>query len=76
MIGGLPENSFVFMEFQEVGGVLEVATLALGALGLDFAEVGELAFGGSSGLVFVEEAAAVCVVRCSVFGGKDGGSSR
>jgi len=39
MIGGLPRNSFVFVEFEEGGGVPEVATLALGAVSLDFAEV-------------------------------------
>jgi hypothetical protein len=39
MIGGLPRNSFVSVEFQEGGCILEVAALALGALGLDFAEV-------------------------------------
>jgi hypothetical protein len=38
MIGGLPRNSFVFMQFEEGGGVSEVAALALGAVGLDFAE--------------------------------------
>ena len=32
----------------------------------------ELGFGGSGGLVFVEEAAAMCVVGGSVFGGEDG----
>ena len=39
MIGGLPRNSFVFVEFEEGGGVLEVATFAFGAVRLDFAEV-------------------------------------
>jgi hypothetical protein len=38
MIGGLPWDSFVFVEFEEGGGVFEVATLALGTVGLDFAE--------------------------------------
>jgi hypothetical protein len=33
MIGGLPGDSFVFMEFEECGGVL-----ALGAVRLDLAE--------------------------------------
>jgi len=39
MIGGLPGNSFVFMEFQECGGVLQVAAIALATIGLDFAEL-------------------------------------
>ena len=38
MIGGIPRNSFVLVEFEEGGGVFEVATLALGAVGLDVAE--------------------------------------
>jgi hypothetical protein len=38
MIGGLPWNSFVFVEFEEGGGVFQVAPLGLGTLGLDFAE--------------------------------------
>jgi hypothetical protein len=33
----------------------------------------ELGLGGGGGLVFVEEAAAMCVIRCLVFGGEDGG---
>jgi hypothetical protein len=41
MIGGLPGNSFVFVKFEEGGGVLEVATLALGAVGLDLAQLVE-----------------------------------
>jgi hypothetical protein len=36
----------------------------------------KLGFGRSGGLVFVEEAAAMCVVCCSVFGGEDGGGGR
>jgi hypothetical protein len=36
----------------------------------------ELGFGGGSRLVFVEEAAAMGVVRCLVFGGEDGGGGR
>jgi hypothetical protein len=39
MIGGLPWNSFVFVEFEEGGSVLEVATLALEAVCLDLAEL-------------------------------------
>jgi hypothetical protein len=38
MIGALPGDSFVFMEFEECGGVLEVTALALGAVRLDLAE--------------------------------------
>ena len=38
MIGGLPENSFVFVEFEEGGGVVEIAALALGAVGLNLTE--------------------------------------
>ncbi len=37
-IGGLPGDSFVFVVFEEGGGVVEIATLALGALGFDLAE--------------------------------------
>jgi len=33
----------------------------------------ELGFGGSGGLIFGEEAAAMGVERCLVFGGEDGG---
>src|SRR5580704_9341213 len=39
MIRWLPRNASAFMEFEEGGGVFEVATLALGTVGLDFAEV-------------------------------------
>jgi hypothetical protein len=38
MIGGLPGNSFVFMEFEKGGGFVEIATLAVGAVGLDVAK--------------------------------------
>jgi hypothetical protein len=38
MVGRNPGNSFVFMEFEEGGGVVEVAALALDAAGLDVAE--------------------------------------
>jgi hypothetical protein len=41
MIGGLPGNSFLFMEFEEGGGVSELAALALVALGLDVEELVE-----------------------------------
>jgi hypothetical protein len=140
MIGGLPGNSFVLVEFEEGGGVFEFATLAFGAAGLDVAEVvhgllelageplvvqaeggeeamgiddvkvdggllggrmggageevgfeernaveapggvgdfdDELRLGGSGGLVFIEEAAAMGVVGGSVFGGEDGAGGR
>ncbi len=137
MIGRVPGNSSVFVEFEEGGGVFEVAKLAVGAGGLDFAEgvegalelagealaldaeVGEqamgvddvegdfvigregsggaredlgfeqrdaveapggvgdfhdeLRFGGSGGLVLVEEAAAMGFEGGRVFRGEDGG---
>jgi hypothetical protein len=38
MIDRLPGNSFVFVEFEEGGGVFEVVALALGAVRLDVAE--------------------------------------
>jgi hypothetical protein len=38
MVGGLPGDFAVFVEFEEGGGVLQVAALAVGAFGLDFAE--------------------------------------
>jgi hypothetical protein len=38
MVGGLPGNSLVFVEFEEGGGVFEVAALALDAIGLEVAE--------------------------------------
>jgi hypothetical protein len=41
MIGRLPGNSFVFVKFEQGGGIFEVALLAFAALGLDVAEVGE-----------------------------------
>ncbi|MBZ5611905.1 MAG: hypothetical protein LAP38_26895, partial [Acidobacteriia bacterium] len=41
MIGGVEGNSFVFVEFEEGGGVFEVAALALMAVGLDVAELVE-----------------------------------
>ena len=41
MVGGLPGDSFVFMEFEEGGGVVELAALAVAAVGLDVAEGGE-----------------------------------
>jgi hypothetical protein len=41
MVGGLPGNSFLFMEFEEGGGVPEVAALALVTIGLDVEELVE-----------------------------------
>jgi hypothetical protein len=41
MVGGLPGNSFVFVEFEEGGGFFEVAALALGTVGLNLAELVE-----------------------------------
>jgi hypothetical protein len=41
MIGGLPGNSSVFVEFEEGGGVLKIVALGLSAVGLDFAELVE-----------------------------------
>jgi hypothetical protein len=38
MIRRLPGNSFVFVEFEEGGGVLKIAAFALGAAGLDVAK--------------------------------------
>ncbi len=147
MIGGLPGNSFAFVEFEEGSGVFKRAALALGAVRLDVAErveallelarktlaldaevgkeamrvndvegdfpigrvilvgglvgglgsgagehfrfeardaveapggvdefLDELRFGGSGGLVFDEEAAAMFLVGGGVFGGEDGRS--
>jgi hypothetical protein len=41
MIGGLPGKPFMFMEFEERGGVFQVATLAFPAFGLDLAQLFE-----------------------------------
>ncbi len=41
MVGGLPGKSFMVMEFEESGGILEVARAALAAGGLDVAETEE-----------------------------------
>ena len=38
ILDGVVRNSFVLVEFEEGGGVFEVAALALGAVGLDLAE--------------------------------------
>jgi hypothetical protein len=140
MIGGIPGDSAVFVEFEEGGGVFEIAALGIGAGGLDLAELveallelagktlaldaevgeeamgvddikcdflierdrscgarehfgfeqrdsieapggigdfyDELRFGGSGGLVLVEEAAAMVGVGGRVFGREDGGGGR
>ncbi len=137
MIGGMPGDTSVFVEFEEGGGIVELAALMLGAIGLDLTELveaavelpgkalaldtevgdeamgiddiegdfligrdgrggarkgfgfeerdaveapggsgellDELRFGGSGGLIFIEEAAAMGVVGGRVFGGEDGG---
>src|ERR1700693_5995338 len=39
MLGRLPGKSFVFMEFEQDGGVSQFAALALAAFELDFAEL-------------------------------------
>src|SRR5450432_3418411 len=39
MIGGLPRNSLMLMEFEDRGGVFELAPFMLAALELDFAEL-------------------------------------
>jgi hypothetical protein len=39
MIGRLPGNSFVFVKFEQGGGVHEIVLLAFAALGLDVAEL-------------------------------------
>ncbi len=41
MVGGLPGKAFVFMEFEDGGGVPELAALVLAALELDVAELVE-----------------------------------
>jgi hypothetical protein len=53
MIGGLPGNAFVFMEFQKIGGIAEVVTLLLAAIGLEVAELAEgvLELAGEAGAV-------------------------
>src|ERR1035441_9545792 len=56
MIGRLPGNAFVFVEFEDCGGVLEFAALMLAALELDVAELVErlLELAGESCAVEVE----------------------
>jgi hypothetical protein len=128
ILDGVVRNSFVLVEFEEGGGVFEVAALALGAVGLDLAEhvqgflklageplgvhaeggqlrdqglgagglgeklgfelgdavetpggvgefLSELGLGGSGGLVFVDELAAVELVGGGVLGSEDGGAA-
>src|ERR1700689_2270265 len=81
MLGGLPRNSFVFVEFEDGGGVLEVATLALGAVSLDFTErvkaflelAGEalvVQAEGGEGAVGVDDVE----VNPGLFGGRVGGA--
>jgi hypothetical protein len=81
MIGGLPGNSFVLVEFEESGGVLEVAALALDPVSLDFAEVvhGLLELAreplvvqteGGEGAVGVDDVE----IDCGLIGGRVGGA--
>ena len=53
MVGGFPGNSFVLMEFQDVGGVAEVTALLVAAVVLDGAELVErlLELTGEAGAV-------------------------
>jgi hypothetical protein len=39
MVGGLPRNAFMFMKFEDCGGVFELAAFVDAALGLDGAEL-------------------------------------
>ena len=41
MVGGLPRNAFVFMEFEDGGGVPELAALVLAAFELNVAKLVE-----------------------------------
>ncbi len=56
MVGGLPGNAFVLMEFKERGGVSELALSVLEALILDVAEFVErlLELAGEAGAVQAE----------------------
>jgi hypothetical protein len=56
---------------EDVGFKERDAVETPGSVG-DFCD--ELRFGGSGGLVFVEEAAAMGVIGGGIFGGEDGGS--
>jgi hypothetical protein len=53
MVGGIPRNSFVFVEFGDSGGVFELAAFVLAALMLDIAELVErfLELAGEAGAV-------------------------
>src|ERR1035438_2054166 len=56
MVGRLPGNSFVFMEFEDGGCVFELAALVLAALELDIAELIErlLELAGEAGAIQCE----------------------
>jgi len=41
MVGGVPGNPFVFVEFEEGGGVFELALLVVAAVGLEVAQGGQ-----------------------------------
>ena len=41
MVAGLPRNAFVFMEFEDGGGVLELAAFVLAAFELNVAKLVE-----------------------------------
>ncbi len=53
IVGGIPWNSFVLMEFEDVGGVAEVAALLVAPVVLDLAELVEcfLELAGEAGAV-------------------------
>jgi hypothetical protein len=53
MVAGLPGKAFVFMEFEQLGGVAEVAALLVAAVVLDGAELIErsLELAGEAGAV-------------------------
>lgn len=53
MVGRLPGNAFVFMEFEKIGGIAQVATLLLTAFRLEVAELAEgvLELAGEAGAV-------------------------
>ncbi len=81
MVGGLPGDSFVFMQFEECGGIAEISLLALAAVLLDFAELAEvlLELAGEALAVEAEggeEAVGVHDVECDggIFIGRVGGA--
>src|SRR5579862_6457904 len=41
MVGGLPGKTFVFIEFEDRGGILELAALAIEAVSLNLAKLVE-----------------------------------